>query len=157
MKRIYRPLFLLLLAFFLFPGVQARSVNAKMLSISGNDINMRSGPGTNYRVIWELDEGFPLKVLKRAGEWYRVRDFEGTIGWVHRGVVANTPHMIVKTNKNTKKQINIRSGPGTKYKVVAKANYGVVLKTLEQKNGWVKVQHEQGVIGWVKRNLLWGW
>lgn len=156
MKHIFSPLFLLL-AFFLFSVAPVLSVHAEMLSISGNEINMRSGPGTKYRVLWTLGQGFPLEVLKRTGDWYRVRDFEGTIGWVQRDVVTNTPHMIVKTNKNTRKQINIRSGPGTSYQVVAKAHYGVVLKTLEQKNGWVKVQHEQGITGWVQRNLLWGW
>ncbi|MFZ5799167.1 MAG: peptide-binding protein [Desulfobulbus sp.] len=147
----------LFLALFFLLTVMAWNSQAEMLSITGNEINMRSGPGTNYRVLWTLGQGFPLKVLKSSGDWYRVSDFEGTIGWVHRSVVGKTPHMIVKTNKNTKKQINIRSGPGTNFKVVAKAHYGVVLKTLEQKSGWVKVEHEQGVTGWVHRNLLWGW
>ena len=157
MKRIYHPLCFLLLAFFLVLGVPATDVHAEMLSINGNAISLRSGPGTKYRVMWELDQGFPLEVLKRTGDWYRVRDFEGTVGWVHRNEVADTPYMIVKTNKKSKKQINLRSGPGTSYQVVARANHGVVLKTLEQEKGWVKVQHEQGVTGWVKRNFLWGW
>ena len=130
---------------------------AEMVSIRGDDVNMRSGPGTKYKVLWELGSGFPLVVLKRSGKWIRVRDFEGTIGWVHRDVVNRTGHMIVKVHKNSKKRINVRSGPGTKYRIVAKAYYGVVFKTLKQKNGWVNVQHEKGVTGWVKRSLLWGW
>lgn len=130
---------------------------SQMLSVNGNDVNMRSGPGTKYKVMWELGNGFPLIVLKRSGKWYRVRDFEGTIGWVHRDVVGKNPTMIVKVHKKSKKRINVRSGPGTKYRIVAKAYYGVVFKTLQQKNGWVKLQHEKGVTGWVKRSLLWGW
>jgi SH3-like domain-containing protein len=130
---------------------------AQMLSVNGNDVNMRSGPGTKYKVMWELGNGFPLIVLKRSGKWYRVRDFEGTIGWVHRDVVGKNPSMIVKVHKKSKKRVNVRSGPGTKYRIVAKAYYGVVFKTLQQKNGWVKIQHEKGVTGWVKRSLLWGW
>jgi len=118
---------------------------------------MRSGPGTKYRVLWKLGNGFPLKVLKHSGKWIRVRDFEGTIGWVYRGVVNRTAHMIVKVHKNSKTKINVRSGPGTRYTVVAKAYYGVVFRTLKQKNGWVRIKHEQGVTGWVKRTLLWGW
>ena len=132
------------------------TAQAKMLSITGNDVNMRSGPGTNYRVMWELGNGFPLKVLKKKGSWYRVSDFEGTIGWVHEDVTTSTPHMIVKVHKNSKKRINVRSGAGTKYRIIAKAYYGVVLKTLQQKHGWVQVKHEKGVTGWVKRSLLWG-
>jgi len=143
-------------AFFLLL-LSAAAARAEMLSIDGNDVNMRSGPGTRYRVMWELGNGFPLSVLKRSGQWYRVRDFEGTIGWIHRDVVKKTPHMIVKVHKKSRKRINVRSGPGTKYRIVAKAYYGVVFKTLQQKNGWVNVQHEKGVTGWVKRSLLWGW
>ena len=133
------------------------AAHAKMLSVEGNDVNMRSGPGTKYKVMWELGNGFPLVVLKQSGQWYRVRDFEGTIGWIHKDVVKRTPHMIVKVHKKSKKRINVRSGPGTKYRIVAKAYYGVVFTTLQQKNGWVKVQHEKGVTGWIKRSLLWGW
>lgn len=128
-----------------------------MVSIAGNNVNMRSGPGTNYKVMWELGNGFPLIVLKKSGNWYRVRDFEGTIGWIHEDVAGRTPHMIVKVHKNSKKRINVRSGPGTKYRIVAKAYYGVVFKTLQQKDGWVNVQHADGVTGWVNRSLLWGW
>jgi SH3-like domain-containing protein len=130
---------------------------AEMVSIAGNDVNMRSGPGTGYRVMWQLGEGFPLMVLKRSGSWLRVKDFEGTIGWVHKGVVNKTPHMIVKVHKNSDKRIHIRNGPGTNHRIIGKAYYGVVFATLEQKNGWVRVKHQQGITGWVKRTLLWGW
>lgn len=146
---------ILFLAFLIVMGL-GTAAQAKMVSISGIDVNMRSGPGANYEVLWELGNGFPLQVLLEKGDWYRVQDFEGAIGWVHKSVTSPTPHMIVKVYKNTKKRINIRSGPGTKYRIVAKAYYGVVLKTITQKNGWAQVEHEKGVTGWVKRSLLWG-
>lgn len=153
MKKI-KHILLLTLFFLLF--AQVGSVLAEMVAINGNEINMRSGPGKKYKVIWKLGDGFPLKVLKHSGKWLRVQDFEGTIGWVHKGVANRTPHMIVKVHKKTKKQINVRSGPGTNKRIVAKAYYGVVFKTLKQKSGWVKVKHGNRVTGWVKRSLLWG-
>lgn len=156
MKHV-RPIHLLTVFLFLLVLLGAGSVHAAMLSISGDNINLRSGPGSKYRILWELGRGYPLEILKRDGDWYRVRDFEGTVGWVHREAVGDTPHMIVKTNKKSKKPINLRSGPGETNEIVARAQYGVVLQSLEQKNGWVKVRHEQGVTGWVRRDLLWGW
>jgi uncharacterized protein YgiM (DUF1202 family) len=60
-------------------------------------------------------------------------------------------------HKNSTGKINIRSGPGAKYKIVGKAEYGVVFETLVRQKGWVKVRHETGLTGWVKRSLLWGW
>ena len=154
-KKIFRSV--IILGTVLLVTLYASTSLADMVSIDGDDVNMRSGPGTKYKVLWELGNGFPLMVLKRSGQWLRVRDFEGTIGWVHRDVTQKTPHMVVKVHKNSKKRINVRSGPGTKYRIVAKAYYGVVFKTLSQKNGWVNVQHEKGVTGWIKRSLLWGW
>jgi len=154
MKLNYRIVLLVLFTLLLTCNATAF---AKMVSIKGEDINMRSGPGTKYKVLWKLGSGFPLKVLKTQGQWYRVQDFEGSVGWVHRNVTTPDGHMIVKVNKNTQKRINVRSGPGTNNRIVAKAYYGVVFKTLEQKSGWVHVEHEKGVRGWIKRSLVWGY
>ena len=148
--------YILLFTLFLFLIFNVSSALAEMVSISGNDINMRSGPGKKYKIIWKLGNGSPLKVLKRSGSWIRVQDFEGTIGWVYKKVVTKTPHMIVKVHKNTKKRINVRIAPAVNKRIVAKAYYGVVFKTLGRKKGWVKVRHGRRVTGWVKRSLLWG-
>ncbi len=129
---------------------------AKMGSINGEKVQLRSGPGTKYSVKWEYGNGFPLKILSRKGNWIKVVDFENDSGWVYKKYVNSTPHMIVKVNKGKKKKINLRSGPGIGYKVVGKAYYGVVFKTLDQKKGWAKIKHESGLTGWIKRSLLWG-
>lgn len=123
-----------------------------LVSVNGNNVNMRSGPGEKFAVLWELGTGFPLKVLDEQGDWYKVEDFEGDVGWIYKTLVSREPHLIVK-----RRRINMRSGPGDGYRVVGKANYGVVFKTLKSKEGWVKVKHENGLTGWVSRSLLWGW
>jgi SH3-like domain-containing protein len=132
------------------------TVLARMVSVSGEDVNLRSGPGTNYSVKWKYGSGLPLKVIKKQGSWVKVEDFEKDSGWLHNDLLSNTGHMIVKVNKDKNKKVNIRSGPGTNYKIVGKAYYGVVFKTLKQQKGWAQVKHESGVTGWVKRSLLWG-
>ena len=148
--------FFLILVTFLCLTLPVGAVLAfEMVSVKKDNVNMRSGPSTKRKVLWKLGQGFPLKVLKRSKEWMRVQDFEGTVGWVHKSVVNRSRHMIVKVYKKSRKKINVRSGPSLKKKVVAKAYYGVVFKTLDQKSGWVKVSHGK-IKGWVKRSLLWG-
>ena len=146
MKRLLLGITLILLS--------ATTANAiQLVSIVGEKVNMRSGPGETQAVLWELGDGYPLQVLESKGDWLKVSDFEGDKGWVYKKLVNRTPHLIVK-----KRVVNIRRGPGTNYGMVGKANYGVVFKTLERNNkGWVKIEHENGVVGWVKRTLLWGW
>jgi SH3-like domain-containing protein len=143
--------FLLVSFFFLSPAF------AKMKSIDGEKVQLRSGPGTKYSAKWEYGDGFPLKVLTQKGSWIKVKDFENDTGWVYKKYLTSKPHMVVKVNKGKKKKINIRKGPGTKYKAVGKAYYGVVFETLRQEKGWVKVKHESGLTGWIKRSLLWGY
>lgn len=126
---------------------------AKMVSIAGEVVNMRSGPGENYAVLWELGVGYPLKVVSGQGEWLKVVDFENDTGWVQKSLVNEVPHLVVK-----KKLINIRSGPGRDHDVIRQAQAGVVFRTLERDGDWVKVEHqEENIVGWVKRTLLWGW
>lgn len=132
------------------------SVYGEMLSIKGEKVNLRSGPGKNYDIKWEYGSGFPLKVISKKDGWYKVQDFENDTGWIYKSLLVKQPHMIVKVNRNKDKKINIRSGPGRKYSVVGKAYYGVVFQTMEQKAGWAKVKHESGLEGWIKRTLLWG-
>ena len=128
-----------------------------MVSVAGEKVNLRKGPSTQYPVIWELGNGFPLRVVGSQGNWIKVKDFEGDVGWIFKKLVSRKPHLIVKTNRSSKKRINVRSGPGTSYEVVGKAQYGVVFQTLKRGKGWVKVRHQSGLTGWVKRSLLWGW
>ena len=134
----------------------ATTALAKMVSVVGDNVNLRSGPGTKYSVKWKYGSGFPLKVVQEKEGWMKVEDFEGDTGWLYQKLTSRTGHMIVKVHKNENKKVNIRSGPGTKYKVVGKAYYGVVFKTIKQQNGWAQVKHDSGLEGWIKRSLLWG-
>ena len=132
----------------LFP-VQTK---AEMVSIDGEKVNMRSGPATSYDIVWELGKGYPLMILEKKKSWLKVKDFEGDTGWVYRKLTSNRPHLIVK-----KKHVNIRKAPTTHASIIGKANYGVVFATIKQQKGWAKVKHDSGLIGWIRRDLLWGW
>lgn len=133
------------------------SAMAEMRSINGEKVNLRTGPGDEHNVKWEYGNGYPVKILSHKGNWLQVQDFENDKGWIHSSRLSKESHVIVKVNKGKNKQINIRSGPGTKYKIVGKAYYGVVFKKTKQQQGWINVKHESGLDGWIESKLLWGW
>ncbi len=70
--------------------------------------------------------------------------------------IKNLESVTRTVNKNKKRKINIRSGPGKRFTIIGKAYYGVVFETIKQTQGWANVRHESGLVGWVKRSLLWG-
>lgn len=122
-----------------------------MVSVKGSSLNMREGPGTHTAVLWELKQGYPLQITERKGSWVRVRDFEGDTGWVARSLTGNTPHHVVKS-----RVANLRSGPGAQHRIVAKVEYGELLRTREKRADWVRVERSEGVSGWIAKRLLWG-
>jgi len=145
------------LATSLFLVVLNTSAFAEMRSISGEKVNLRSGPGEEYSVKWEYGNGFPVKTLTKKGKWVQIQDFENDKGWIYSSLLNQKPYVIVKVNKGKNKQINIRSGPGTNYNVVGKAYYGVVFEKKKQQQQWINVKHESGLEGWIEKSLLWGW
>lgn len=126
--------------------------HSRMVSIANEKVNLRSGPGKKYSVLWELGKGFPLQIVSSKGNWLKVTDFEKDTGWIYKKLITDKRHLIVK-----KKRVNIRNKPGKNSNIIGKANYGVVFRTLETKKGWAKIKHENGLTGWIKRDLLWGW
>lgn len=146
-RRLPAFVFALLMLGFM-QAVQARD----MVSIARPDVNLRTGPGTRHEVVWILGRGYPLEVLARKGQWLQVRDFEGDEGWVHRSLAGRRPHVVVRA-----KVANLRSAPGTRSRIVGKAGYGEVLRTLARRGDWIRVRSEGGVVGWVARRLTWGW
>jgi len=124
----------------------------EMVSTARVDVPMRTGPSARHAAKWTLSRGYPLTVTGRQGAWLRVRDFENDQGWVLRSHTGATPHHVAKASV-----LNIRGTPSTRGRIVGKAAYGDVLRTLERRGDWVKVRHERGTVGWVSRRLVWGW
>ncbi|BCL60796.1 hypothetical protein DGMP_14890 [Desulfomarina profundi] len=138
---------LIIFSFFICPNVIA----AQYVSVKKDNVNVRTGPSKDNPVSMELFEGYPLKVIKKQGDWYKVIDFENDSGWIHKNLVTTGDTVIV----NAKKSVNMRSGPSTKSSVVADVERGVVLTKISRKGKWVEVRHASGTVGWIYKPLLW--
>lgn len=129
------------------------SGEAFALCVSSAYANLRQGPSTNYEKTWEVLKYTPLKLLRKKGKWYRVKDLEGDIHWVYSPLVTSRYKCaMIKDEK-----ANIRKGPGTNYRQVeespGKQYYSY--KVIRIKGDWVKVTDEFGTNGWIFRKLLW--
>jgi uncharacterized coiled-coil protein SlyX len=68
------------------PGEIPFSVPVK-LRVSAR-ANVRSGPGTNFAVLFSADPGGALSGLSHIGDWIRVTNDAGNEGWISRSLVA---------------------------------------------------------------------
>jgi len=122
---------------------------AEYVSVAKDGVNLRSGPDTKYSVLFELPEGYPLKVLSRNGQWLKVSDFENDEGWIFSSLVNKNDHVIV-----TVKEGNVRSGPGINNDKVGEVVREVLLKKVGQQGDWIQVEHPK-LKGWIHRKLVW--
>ena len=68
----------------------------RFASLASDKINVRAGPGLRYPVSWTyVRRGVPVEVVAEFDYWRKVRDADGSEGWIHRGMLsprATTSH-----------------------------------------------------------------
>ena len=136
----------LFLIIFLGGGI----AHAKRLAISAGIANIRSGPGTQYDVLWQVEKYYPLSIIGKSGKWYHFRDFGDDEGWIHQSLVKKIPSVITKKNK-----CNVRSGPGSKHQIIFTVEKGIPFKIIKRKGSWIHVEHADGDRGWIYKTLVW--
>ncbi len=144
-------LFIIAIFFFLFIFTD----NLSALCVKTSEANLRSGPGSNFKKTWTVYTYMPFRKLSRQGEWYKVKDVDGEIHWIHRSLVTEK-HLcaVVKVKK-----AQIRSGPGKKYDPLSISPvvkyYSFKVIKIGKKRKWMKLQDEVKNRGWMSRELLW--
>jgi uncharacterized protein YraI len=68
-------------------GALMLSAGAASAAIVTGDLNLRTGPGTNYRVIDVMPAGARVNVLSCTGSWCRV-GFRGEVGFASAGYLG---------------------------------------------------------------------
>ena len=140
----------LLLGLFLVvlcsPAVQA----AERMSVKVGLANVRTKPNAKSEVAWQVTKYHPFLVLKKKGDWYECKDFEGDRGWLFKKLLVKTATVIT-----IKENCNIRSGPSSKKSILFIVDREVPLKVLKRDGRWIKVEHEDGDQGWIHASLVW--
>jgi len=51
-------------------------------------ITLRTGPGTDHKIITMITSGDPIEVLETSGEWSKIRTLEGKEGWIVSNLIT---------------------------------------------------------------------
>ena len=109
-------------------------------------------PSIEASKLYILGQGYPVEVIVNLGEWIKVRDAMGGLSWIEGNKLGSkrTVLVIAKTD--------IKSAEDAASSLVGTVDKDVVLELLPStnKNGWVKVKHRDGLVGFVPNSALWG-
>jgi SH3-like domain-containing protein len=60
----------------------------RFVTTRSNPINVRIGPGTKYGVAWVyVRAGTPVEIIQEFDTWRKIRDVDGSEGWLHQNLL----------------------------------------------------------------------
>lgn len=125
----------------------------RFASLRSDDVNMRVGPGTRYRIDWVYKRrDLPVEIEREYDVWRWVSDPDGNRGWVHQATLMGRRSFIIQ-----KANATLRSEPGDTTSAVAILQPGVIgrIRSCEAASEWCNVQ--TGTYrGYLRRQQFWG-
>ena len=127
----------------------------RFVSLKSDKVNMHIGPAKTYEVKWLYQRaGLPVEITAEFENWRRIRDSEGTEGWVYHSLLSGRRTGVV-TTKTKDELVALHDSANQKSDVVAELQPGV-LATIKRCSGtWCRVSG-QGFDGWFPQERLWG-
>lgn len=123
----------------------------RFVAMRAHEANLRTGPGRSYPVEWVFSrKGMPVEITAEFDTWRRIRDWEGSQGWVHQSMLTGKRTVMVRGDTAP-----LHREPSAESAVVAFAKPSVMGKLLKCRGVWCQVDM-QGHKGWLTRSQVWG-
>jgi SH3-like domain-containing protein len=125
----------------------------RFVSLRSDEVNLRAGPGVRYPIDWiYARKDLPVEVIAEFEAWRKIRDWQGTEGWVHQSMLTGRRMMVVMGQARS-----LRTSDADSSDPVAVVEAGVLGRILQCPRNRdfcrVEVDHTQG---WMRRDEIWG-
>ncbi|MDI7862920.1 SH3 domain-containing protein [Rhizobiaceae bacterium n13] len=131
----------------------------RFVTLKAKRVNLRIGPGTDYAVSWLYTKsGLPVEIIQEYDNWRRIRDADGTEGWVNQSLLSGQRAALAAPwmkGKGEAVYVNMRRDPQPSSAIVAKLEPGVLLNVGECNGAWCHAD-ASGTEGWVAQAEIWG-
>lgn len=127
----------------------------RYVSLKSDHVNVRAGPTKDNDVAWVYTRaGLPVEITAEFENWRRVRDSEGSEGWVYHSMLSGRRTAVV-TMKSKDELAPLYDSADSSSAVAARLQAGVVAQVKKCTNGWCRVTGS-GFDGWIEQQRLWG-
>jgi SH3-like domain-containing protein len=124
----------------------------RWVSVKAERVNVRRGPALDQEVLWTyVKSGVPVEVIAEYDAWRRIRDADGSTGWVSAALLDGRRNVMMQGRVNTA----ILEAPKADAEAIAFAEPGLVAKLVSCAGAWCEVS-TRGYSGYVSRDRLWG-
>src|SRR3954470_16891942 len=68
----------------------------RFVSLKPDKVNVRGGPTRDHEVTWQYTRaGLPVEITAESDNWCRIRDWEGSEGWVYHSLLSGRRTAVV--------------------------------------------------------------
>ncbi|AWN52126.1 hypothetical protein DK412_10915 [Methylobacterium sp. 17Sr1-1] len=135
----------------------------RYVSLKTDRVNLREGPSKDHRTLWVFQRaGLPVEIIAEFETWRRIRDSEGTEGWVLHSLLSGRRTAVVLsrgTDKGAPVPLYDRADAASG--VVAQLQAGVIGSVKTCDGSWCRLvvalpQKRGDVDGYMRQDRLWG-
>jgi SH3-like domain-containing protein len=127
----------------------------RFVSLKAGRVNVRVGPGEDYKIAWIYTKpGLPIEVVQEYDTWRRIRDSDGTVGWVFKSLLSGKRTVVVSPWKSGDAR-PIYQTASADSSISAYLQPGVTGDVSRCHAGWCRISGN-GYKGWIPETQLWG-
>lgn len=125
---------------------------AEFRSILSTKAITYDAPSAESNKLYIMHQGYPVEVIVNLGSWVKVRDQRGGLSWAEGKDLDNKRMVLVTTQSDIRETESIAST------LLATIEQDIVLELLSPSinQGWVKVKHRDGIVGYIQSSAIWG-
>ena len=127
----------------------------RFVSLKPDKVNVRGGPTRDHEVTFVYTRaGLPVEITAESDNWRRIRDWEGSEGWVYHSLLSGRRTAVV-TPKFKTELVSLHDKADADAAVIARVQSGVLATVKRCTGTWCHVAGPH-FDGWVVQEQLWG-
>jgi SH3-like domain-containing protein len=127
----------------------------RFVSLKADRVNVRGGPDKDHDVTFIYTRvGWPVEITAEFENWRRIRDSDGTEGWVYHSLLSGKRTAAVQLKAKTD-LAPLHAKPDGQSAVTAQLQVGVLASIKHCTGKWCQITGD-GFDGWIEQNELWG-
>jgi len=137
--------------FLLLCGVNAGDA-VDFVSVRDSSAILYDAPSILAKKLFVVNRYMPFEQVVTLNSWVKVRDHSGKLYWVEKRVLSNDRYVFALLPL-----VDVRAEPKLSSPRVFQVRQQIALQLIESTGtGWIKVRHQDGNIGYVRRTEVWG-
>jgi SH3-like domain-containing protein len=127
----------------------------RFVSLKPDRVNVHGGPTRDHEVTFVYTRaGLPVEITAESDNWRRIRDWEGSEGWVYHSLLSGKRTALVAP-KDKSQLVPLYDTSDSNGTVLAQLQAGVLASVKRCTGGWCRIAGAR-FNGWVVQEQLWG-